>query len=193
MKKKLRQHIRQVLERLPPAAKAAKSELAQRALAALPEFAAARAVMIYLPMVEEVDTAHIARQAWSAGKRVLAPRVDMATRTMEAIEIHSLSDGLAAGPYGILHPTSGEPWPPDKIDLIVVPAMAFCRRGGRLGRGAGFYDRFLLRARTGAQPLACGLAFDEQVLETLPMFEHDQWLDMVVSDKEVLDLRKSGD
>jgi 5-formyltetrahydrofolate cyclo-ligase len=196
MKKKLRQQIRQVIESLPPAIRGDKSALAQRALTALPEFASAQTVMIYLPMVEEVDTSHIARQAWTDGKRVLAPRVDLANRSMEAFEIHSLHERMVPGPYDILEPRDGSPWPPGQIDLIVVPALAFSRRGARLGRGAGFYDRFLLRARDRAcdgqraLPLAVGLAFDEQVLDDLPMFDHDQPIDILVSDKGLWDFRE---
>jgi 5-formyltetrahydrofolate cyclo-ligase len=198
MKKKLRQQIRQVIEALPPALRGDKSVLAQRALTALPEFASAQTVMIYLPMVEEVDTADIARQAWAAGKRVLAPCVSLANHLMEASEIRSLRAGLEPGPYDILQPKAGIPWPPGQIDLIVVPALAFSRRGARLGRGAGFYDRFLLRARDracGGQralPLAVGLAFDEQVLDDLPMFDHDQPIDILVSDKGLWDFREKG-
>lgn len=194
MKKKLRQQVRAVLERMTPVQRATQSEQAQRALVALPEFASARSVMVYLPMVEEVRTDFIAQTAWGLGKRVLAPRVYLATGAMEALEIHSLSEGLCPGPYDIMQPSTGEPWPPAEIDLVVVPALAFCRQGGRLGRGAGFYDRFLLQARTGAPrgnggirfPVACGLAFGEQVIPEIPMFDHDQWLDIVVTDKETL-------
>ena len=163
---------------------------------ALPEFASAQSVMIYLSMVEEVDTAHIALQAWAAGKRVLAPRVHLADHSMEAFEIHSLHERLVPGPYDILQPAEGNLWPPEQIDLIVVPALAFSRHGGRLGRGAGFYDRFLLRARDmtlngqRALTLAVGLAFDEQVLDDLPMFDHDQPIDILVSDKGLWDFRE---
>ena len=196
MKKKLRQQIRQVIEALPASVRRDKSLLAQRAMTALPEFAAAQTVMIYLSMVEEVDTAHIALQAWAAGKRVLAPRVHLADHSMEAFEIHSLHERLVPGPYDILQPAEGNLWPPEQIDLIVVPALAFSRHGGRLGRGAGFYDRFLLRARDmtlngqRALTLAVGLAFDEQVLDDLPMFDHDQPIDILVSDKGLWDFRE---
>lgn len=197
MKKKLRQQIRQIIEALPPSVRRDKSLLAQRAMTALPEFASAQTVMIYLSMVEEVDTAHIARQAWAAGKRVLAPRVHLADHSMDAFEIHSLHERLVPGPYDILQPADGHPWPPGQIDVIVVPALAFSRNGARLGRGAGFYDRFLLRARDRASdgqrpsPIAIGLAFEEQILDDLPMFDHDQPIDILVSDKGLWDFREN--
>ncbi len=161
----------------------------------MPEFRAARSVMIYLPMAEEVQTEPVARTAWSAGKKVLAPRVDLADRSMEAFEIRSLTENLVPGPYDILQPTAGSPHPPHLIDLVLVPALAFDRRSGRLGRGAGFYDRFLRRVRPAALcppavfPLFCGLAFHLQIVDELPMFDHDQRIDIVVTDKEVLDFR----
>ena len=95
-----------------------------------------------------------------------------------------MSEGIAAGAYGIREPISNEAFPPEQIDLIVVPAMAFGADGARLGRGGGFYDRFLsqpdLRAAT------CGLAFHEQVLDAVPTGEHDCPVMVVVTDKEVL-------
>lgn len=199
VKKKLRQQIRQVIEALPPSVRGDKSLLAQRAMTALPEFAAAQTVMIYLSMIEEVDTSHIALQAWAAGKRVLAPRVYLADHSMDAFEIHSLHERLVPGPYDILQPADGHVWPPEQIDVIVVPALAFSRKGARLGRGAGFYDRFLLRARDRTcdsqrpLPLAIGLAFEEQVLDDLPMFDHDQPIDILVSDQGLWDFRKNRD
>lgn len=188
MKKLLRSQARQTLLAMPPDVRARKSAQAAQALIALAEFAQARSVMLYLPMADEVDTASIAQAAWQAGKHVLAPRTEAATRTMQAYEIHSLSEGLApADKYGILEPSAGLPWPEEQIDFIVVPALGFDRRGGRLGRGAGYYDRFLIKATAA---LACGLAFDEQTFDELPMFDHDRRVDIVVTDSQVLDFRK---
>ena len=102
---------------------------------------------------------------------------------MSAVEIRSLEDDFTPGAFGIREPV-GEPWPIDGIDLIVVPALAYDRRGNRLGKGGGFYDRFLaLPSRRG---VPCGLGFDEQLLDEVPTDDHDHPIDMVVTDKEVL-------
>ena len=193
MKKKLRIHIRQTLERMSPSLRRQKSALAQQALVALPEFQAAGSVMIYLPMKEEVDTSIIAQHAWQTHKHVLAPCVHLPDHTMQVFPIHSMLQGLVPGPYDILEPRDGEPWPAERIDFIVVPGLGFNRRGGRLGRGAGFYDRFMAQVGWKATAVFCGLAFAEQVVDDIPMFDHDEPVDIVVTDKEVLDFRNARD
>lgn len=183
MKKKMRQHIREALLRIPPQHALEKSQAAAKALIALPEFVQARTVFLYLPMTEEVNTRSIAQAAWRDDKVVLVPRCHMADRSMEACPIFSFSDKMTPSYYGIHEPCS-EAYPADRIDFVVVPGLAFDRSGGRLGRGAGFYDRFL--AALNDQATTCGLAFDEQIVESVPMFDHDERLDILVTDKETL-------
>jgi 5-formyltetrahydrofolate cyclo-ligase len=76
---------------------------------------------------------------------------------------------------------AGRPMPVSFIDLVIVPGLGFTQSGYRIGRGMGFYDRFL------SQPdflgLSCGLAFDEQVLDTLPILDHDMPLSMLATDR----------
>ena len=103
---------------------------------------------------------------------------------MLAVEIRSFDDGLVEGRFGIREPGSGSPRPFEDIDLIVVPALAYDRTGGRLGRGGGFYDRFL--ARDDMRAVRCGLGFDEQVTEQLPTHAHDLPVAIVVTDRQVL-------
>ena len=100
---------------MSPALRREKSGLAQEALVALPEFQAARSVMIYLPMKDEVDTSVIAEHAWQRHKHVLAPCVNLPDRTMQVFPIHSMLEGLVPGPYDILEPRDGEPWPVERI------------------------------------------------------------------------------
>ena len=183
MKKKMRQHVRETLLRIPPHLSRDKSRAASAALTALPEFELARTVFLYLPMTEEVDTRLIAEAAWRDNKVVLVPRCHMSDRSMEACPIYSFNDHMIPSYYGIHEPCS-EAYPAERIDFVVVPGMAFDRSGGRLGRGAGFYDRFLVRLND--QATTCGLAFDEQVIESVPMFDHDERLDILVTDKETL-------
>jgi len=148
-------------------------------LTASPEFAAARVVMIYLSMPTEVDTSPIALRCWQNGKTVVAPKVGWAERHMYPIEINSLH-GLETNSRGLREPAAGNPIPINLIDLVIVPALGFSRDGFRIGRGMGFYDRFL------AVPefigLSCGLAFEDQVLEDLPVVDHDMPLSMLVTE-----------
>ncbi len=169
---------------LSPQAAAKKSRAACKALTTSEEFLQARSVMIYLSTPGEVDTAEIALAAWQSGKTVLAPRVSWEHKHMAPLEIRGFDNGLAVGRNNIREPIAGVPWPLEEIDLVVVPAMAFDRHGYRLGRGGGFYDRFLAQPRLRA--FACGLAFSEQVVDAVPTHEHDRPVHMLVTDEGVL-------
>ena len=100
---------------------------------------------------------------------------------LEAVSIRSLDD-LCFGMFGIPEPSRFLlPLPePSSLDVVVVPGVAFDKSAHRLGRGKGFYDRFL--CRLGNAPLRIGLAYDAQVLDTLPMSEHDQPVDVVITE-----------
>jgi 5-formyltetrahydrofolate cyclo-ligase len=143
----------------------------------------ARTIMLFLSTPEEVDTAPIALKAWQQGKTVAAPKVSWSQRRILAMEVNSLTSGLAQTRYGVREPDTGKPVPVDFLDLVIVPGLGFTPTGQRIGRGMGFYDRFL------AQPefmgVACGLAFEEQVLESLPVLDHDMPLSMLVTDATV--------
>ncbi len=147
------------------------------------EFINARVVMIYLSTPEEMDTASLALRCWQAGKTVVAPKVFWDQKRMLPVEISSLTTGMIQPRPGISEPLSGKPVPIDLIDLVVVPGVGFTPTGHRLGRGLGFYDRFL------AQPdfigRSCGLAFEDQIVDELPVLDHDVPLSMLVSERGV--------
>lgn len=176
--------MRSTLAAMQGEAAAAKSLQAARAVVGLDEFRDARTVMIYLAIAHETDPAAVAVAAFADGKTVLVPKVAWEQRQMSAIPISSLDEGIETTPAGLHEPTGGEPWPIDKIDLIIAPGLAFDRRGNRLGRGGGFYDRFL--ARTGPEAVVCGFGFAEQVLDEVPAGPHDYRMDLIVTDAEVL-------
>ena len=184
MKQALRRQMRRKLAGMPAEAAAIKSRAACSAFAALAEFRDASTVMLYMPIAMEVDTVELTLAAWQADKTVLMPKVTLEPRRMSAVQVRSFEDDFTVGAFGIREPAGAEAWPVDGIDLIVVPALAYDRCGNRLGKGGGFYDRFLaLPSRRG---VPCGLGFDEQLLDEVPTDDHDQPIDMVVTDREVL-------
>ena len=184
MKRSLRKQMKATVASMPARAAAAKSAAACNALMALPEFRRAKAIMLYLSIPGEVDTAPIALGAWQAGKTVLVPKMDWPRRGMLAVEINSLETNIVTADFGLREPAEGEPRPVSDIDFIVVPALAYDRKGNRLGRGGGIYDRFL--SSPGMRAVACGLAFAEQIVDELPVCDHDRRVNMLVSDTEVL-------
>lgn len=176
--------MKAVLGGIPAEAASSRSRAACSLLASQPEFRRARIVMLYLHIPRELDASRLALAAWRDDKIVLAPKVNYRQRHMIAVEIRSLDAGLEAGAYGIPEPVTWEPWPVEQIDLVIVPGLAFDRKGNRLGRGAGFYDRFLSRPEMRA--VTCGIAFAEQVLDGLPTGDRDVPLKMLATDEEVV-------
>jgi len=181
-KSAIRKHLREVLMQMPSATRHAKSVAACSLITASPEFAAARVVMVYASMPTEVDTAPLALRAWQAGKTVVLPKVSWDQRRMLPVEISSLTAGMTetAG-TGIREPVAGNPMPIEFIDLVIVPGLGFTNTGARIGRGMGFYDRFLAQEKFVG--LSCGLAFNEQVIEDLPVLDHDVPLSMLATDQ----------
>ena len=178
----IRRQLRETLAAMGDADRHAKSTAACRLIAASPEFDAARVVMLYLSTPTEVDTASLALKCWQQNKSVVVPKVSWDQRRMLPVEISSLKDAMTmTGP--VREPVAGKPIPLDLIDLVVVPGLGFTGKGYRIGRGMGFYDRFL------AQPefvgLSCGLAFEDQVVEDLPVLDHDMPLSMLVTDRGI--------
>jgi len=111
--------------------------------ASQPEYRAPEVVMLFISTAHEVDTRQLALQAWADGKRVLAPRVSWDQTRMLPIEIHSLASDLEDATWAFASRSKVMPVPVSDIDLAIVPGLAFDEHGNRLGRGRGFYDRFL--------------------------------------------------
>jgi 5-formyltetrahydrofolate cyclo-ligase len=182
-KKELRLRVRQAVEAISPEDLHARSVRACNLLIGTPEYQRAEIVMVFLSLPNEVDTTSLVLHSWRDRKRVLAPKVSWEQRRMLPIEIRSLSDDVSQSPMGIREPAQGMPIPVSLIDLVVVPGLGFDVRGNRIGRGRGFYDRFL--AHPDWKGIACGLALEEQVVEDVPVTEHDMQVDMLVTDAAV--------
>jgi 5-formyltetrahydrofolate cyclo-ligase len=157
-----------------------------RKLAALPEYAAAQTVMLYVDFGPEVRTRHFLEVAGQDGKRLVVPYCvgdDLGLFLLESI------DELTPGTWGILEPKAelrglaDRTVDPGELDLIVVPGVAFDRRGGRVGHGKGYYDRLLRRVRAGAALVA--LAFESQLVDEVPMQPHDVFMDKIVTEAAV--------
>lgn len=187
-KKALRQQLRERLAALPPAVLEQRSAAACRLLCAQPEYQRAGTLLIFLSTPQEVDTRQLALQAWADLKRVVAPRVSWDQRRLLPIEVHSLVSGMEEGYMGIREPVEGFPVPVSELDLVVVPGLAFDRQGNRLGRGRGFYDRFL--SHPDFRGVSCALALEEQFVESIPVGPSDVRVHMLVTDVAVRRFRR---
>lgn len=179
----VRKRLRELLAAMPETERHQKSVTACSLVAASPEFAAARIVMLFLSTQHEIDTAPLALKSWQAGKTVVVPKVSWDQRRMLPVEITSLNTSMTTSGPGLREPVGGQPIPVEFIDLVIVPGLGFTADGHRIGRGMGFYDRFL------AQPeflgVSCGLAFEEQIVPGLPVLDHDMPLSMLATDRGI--------
>lgn len=180
----IRRQLRDRLNAMTDAERHAKSLSATGFITASPEFVAARVVMLYLSTASEIDTAPLALRCWQSGKTVVVPKVSWDQRRMMPVEISSLQTGLTSTGPGIREPVAGNPVPTEFIDLVIVPGLGFTDKGHRIGRGMGFYDRFL--AQSEFVGLSCGMAFEpEQLMPELPVLDHDMPLSMLVTDRGI--------
>jgi 5-formyltetrahydrofolate cyclo-ligase len=175
--------MRAAIEAIDPEEALARSRQAAANLIALPAFRDARVLMLYLTIPGEVDTAPIAHAAWQAGKTVLAPKACGVRKLMKPVVCIAHDEDLFHPHNGLRQPAGNDVVPSREIDLVIVPALAFDRRCNRLGRGGGFYDRFLADPQLRA--VTVGYAFAEQIIGNVPMHENDLPVDIVVTDRNV--------
>lgn len=151
-------------------------------------FQRAETVLAYCAIAPEPDLEMVLEAALSQGKTLLLPRCEP-DGTMTARWVRDLGE-LQKGAYGIREPGAGLPvFPPERIQLILTPGMAFDRRGGRLGRGKGYYDRFLAQAGG----MTVGVCFGARLLDLVPMEPHDHRMDAVVTELETILCEMEGD
>lgn len=156
---------------------------------ASPIYAAARAIHCYLPMRSEVDTRPLIADALADGKRVAVPIVVPKAAGLAHAWIESLAaDTLNPGAFGTFNPRDLRPAAPGDWELVIVPLLAFDRRGYRLGYGKGYYDRLLAASSV----TSIGVSFAAQEIDLLPVEAHDIALDWIVTECEMIGSRRYG-
>ena len=149
----------------------AQSELIMRKLEQHPDFINAKKIMLYSSLPDEVRTQEFIEK-WRLRKRIILPTV--VGDNIIPVEL-TAETGFAVGDFNILEPQNvaytGD------FDLIVVPGMAFDRQGNRLGRGKGYYDRFLCQHRAIKK---IGICFDFQLIDNVPVEENDIPMDEII-------------
>ena len=157
-----------------------KSQLIALQFWKLPVIQQAQTILFYASSSFEVDTLAMIDKASFLGKRVALPIVEKDQRKLIPALISSMED-VHKGTYGIAEPH----FDPDKVialkdlDAVIVPGLAFDRQNHRLGRGVGYYDRFLSSLPETVSTV--GLAFDFQLTESLPNEAHDVRLQQIIA------------
>ncbi len=167
-------------------------EIAGR-LFSLPEYRAASVVMYFLNFGKEVQTIPMVTASLGHGKKVIAPKTVPKERRLILSQILDVEGDLAPGLWGIPEPKPDRlrPVPATQADLVVVPGVAFDESGNRLGYGGGYYDRFFAELREGVPLVA--LAFEVQVLPSVPVAAWDRRVDLVITEERIIECRRKAE
>ena len=184
-KKNLRQQMRVVLAELTESQRAEASNRAVALLQQQESWRAARAVLFYAPIRNELDIWPALGVAMQEGKLVCLPRFDGSTQTYVACRVEDPQADLQEGRYGIREPHQGcEAVALNRLDFALVPGVAFDLHGRRLGRGRGYYDR-LLAEMSGNR---CGVAYNEQLVRAVPVQPHDSDVNCILTPTRWIEL-----
>lgn len=176
--------MKKILSELSQHDKAVQSAAVQEQLFSDPAYKSAQNLALYLNMQDEIKTFNILKDAFHQGKNCFIPRYfSDAGRDMQIVRLMDINDydNLPLTKWNIKQPAENEDREeanPEILDLIVIPGLAFTVEGLRLGRGKGFYDRYLSKCGPKTEKIA--LAFKEQIVKEIPVDESDIKVDKVL-------------
>lgn len=196
-KDQLRAEMKKMLEAMSPAEISKRSNLACANVLSMDVFRSARTVMVYAPLKRELDVTPIAA-AWAMVSarhnrgsdaadwthRLCVPALDWPTKGMSPAAITDWDQDLVLNRIGLREPRADVMRvDPATLDVVIVPGLAFDAQGRRLGRGGGFYDRFL--STLPGTCITIGVGFANQIVGEVPTDAHDARVHAVVSDERV--------
>lgn len=171
-KKEIRREMKRRNLALTDAERAERSDRIFRMIEQLGEFEAAQTIALFASLADEPDTVPLLAR-WYGRKRVLVPRVE--GDVMQFYDYHPAQ--MECGAFGIAEPTANEAADPADIDFILVPGTAFTTGGARMGRGKGYYDKYL--SQNAFHAFKAGICYPHQIVDTIPLESHDVQVDMV--------------
>lgn len=184
MKHLIRKKILSVRKRHKEEDRVIKDKEIEDKMFSLPEFKKAKIILFYVSIKGEVRTDNAISESLERGKHILVPFADLKKRELLISEIKDL-DELSPGAFGIPEPKNPKEFPLEKIDMVVIPGIAFDREGNRVGYGMGFYDRFLKTLKPRIPRIA--LAYDFQIVGEIPTDGHDVRIHKIITEKEIVE------
>lgn len=183
-KKKIREQILRKRDAINPQEKEILDHKIFKNLINSSFYCKASTIFTFVSFKSEVDTHKLINQAIKDGKIVGVPKIKSKEKGIEVFEIKSLKN-LEKGYFGILEPKGNCPIiiPPEDINLALIPGLAFDLKGGRVGYGGGYYDRYLAKVNKKTAKLALGYHF--QLLGNVPVDDHDIRINGIITDEGI--------
>lgn len=185
-KKEIINEVEAVLDALPPEEKAQKQKTIEERLFGFANFMEAKVVLLYLAKEGEVETLDIIKRSLEGGKMVVLPVFNRDSSKTTLYKVESGEEDLIAGPDGWLMPDPSrcKTVPISHIDIAIVPGQAFDEKGGRIGGGDKFYDKFVQKLPITTRKVA--IAFEEQVIPQVPTDSRNKHIDIIVTDTRTI-------
>ncbi|KAL8577871.1 hypothetical protein ACOMHN_018676 [Nucella lapillus] len=185
-KSTLRNEIKKRLALLTPEEKKRQSEIVVNKVLGSPWFQDSRRFSVFLSMPDEIDTLPLLKAMLANGKECFIPYYKGPQMSMVPLRSLEEYERLPLTKWNIKQPAEGHSMPDaletGGLDVIFMPGLAFTRQGARLGRGKGYYDNYLTRcSQAGVMPLTVALTFAQQIVDFVPVDEHDMLVQHVVS------------
>lgn len=185
-KEQIRKDIAKTLSGLTEKQRTAKAKAIESKLFGFANFLEARIALLYMDGDNEVRTESILKRAYDFNKIVVLPAFDPDRLKVATLKVDQPDKDLVPGPRGVLEPNPArcKPVPLQKIDIAIIPGLAFDEKGARIGSGHGYYDRFIPDLPATTRKVA--LAFEEQILPQVPTESHDKHVDIIITDKRII-------
>ena len=185
-KDEIRSNIAKVLSALSAKEVEAKIKRIENRLFEFANFLEANIVLLYINSDCEVDSLKIIKRCFNYNKIVILPAFDTTKYKMRLMKIDNVDMDLTQGPRGILEPDPSRCniVPIECIDIAIIPGIAFDEKGGRIGSGDGYYDRFIPSLSITTRKVA--LAFEDQIVPQIQMEAHDKYVDIIITDKRII-------
>jgi len=186
MKTDIRREVTEKLAQISQSDLDEKSGKIEMRLFEFANFLESKIVLFYTPLAYQVKTANILARCRDYDKIVVLPAFNPETRTIRLMKVDDIKNDLVPGPRGNLEPDSGrcKEVPIECIDLAIIPGVAFDEKGGRIGQGEGYYDRFLPNLPITTRKVA--LAFEAQFVDQIPMESHDKYVDIIITEDRTI-------
>lgn len=185
-KQEIRNNIATILENLSDKEIANKFKQIEDNLFEFANFLEAKIILLYVNNKTEVKSDNIIKRCFDINKIVILPAFDIKTYKMKLMKVDDPDNDLKTGPKGILEPDINrcKVVPVDCIDLAIIPGLAFDEKGGRIGTGEGYYDRFIPKLSITTRKVA--LALECQIIQQVPVESHDKHVDIIITDERII-------